>query len=394
MGEDPRDDATAPSGQPAPHEGHVENDAMQSGEQSAAADSVTETPPEYGGAADAGTPRGRHIIDTFRPIMALARKSTITLVILILVPIFTAFVGGVLGGIIVWRFTYSQERADQAQDETDKREQAAEQERIRESNPLDIRVSSPLVNIPGMYEFALVVTDPDRLELGPEPPLDQSCPQLWSKGTQAGGKPPTWNRYNVTVSGNVPSTVAIVGLCATITKRADPENGALLMCMPIQMGTGAQQGPKLTFDLTSSDQAEAVVTTGTGGPAQQFHDGFQLHVPQNDATNFTIEARLPDASVEWHVEADIVFGDTARTIVINDTANKTDFSSPGLLPTGNYEELILGWGGVIPGTWSRGNSVAELESLLGREVVLPNPATDPEVFAPPQPGSQTTNPPG
>lgn len=114
--------------------------------------------------------------------MALARKSTITLVILILVPIFTAFVGGVLGGIIVWRFTYSQERADQAQDETDKREQAAEQERIRESNPLDIRVSSPLVNIPGMYEFALVVTDPDRLELGPEPPLDQSCRSSGRRG--------------------------------------------------------------------------------------------------------------------------------------------------------------------------------------------------------------------
>jgi hypothetical protein len=192
------------------------------------------------------------------------------------------------------------------------------------------------------------------------------------------------DRYIVNVTGKVQSTVAIVGLRAKVTKpHASPSNGALFVCS-VSMGSGPQDGSKIVFDLTKSDQADGVVVGSGGTVVKQFYEGFQLHVPPTDTTNFTIEAKLPADSDDWVVEADVVFDGQTLTVTIND--NGRDFHSPGLLAAADYHEIIFGiMGIVLPGTWSRGNDAADLERIGGAPVQLPNPESHPEVFAPPPP---------
>lgn len=298
------------------------------------------------GAAPPKTPDSAEAAPRSVTITKLWSKLTKSaLAALLVFPIFTAFIGG-----------YAVYLIERNTEQSDKQKEADEKQRLEEeaaANPLIVAVADPLKAMPPQYDFMLVVTDVDALKLGPEPPPAESCPRLFDAAVTAGGKAPTSERYNVTVTGNTEQTVAIVGMRAIAENHRQPSNGALAGCLT-RMGNGPVQPSEFAFDLRNSDRADAVLMADNRPAQKQFQDNFQLHVPHNDSVPFTIGVQLPADSVDWHIEADVEVGGNRQTIEINDPSTKQDFHSPGLRTDG-YDQTYFGmFGFVLPDTWTTG----------------------------------------
>jgi hypothetical protein len=209
---------------------------------------------------------------------------------------------------------------------------------LSEREPLEYHVA--IAKGPTSYD--LIVADPSRLP--PDVGKVKECNQLRAIGLAAGGVQSNYTNHRVLLRGIAKDGVVISDMRAKITKRAPAVDGALLFCP----SAGSMEPIGLTFDLTKSSSTPAQrFDPNSYKSVNQFADGFAISVAQNESVPLMVETTLPNDSIEWHIEADILAGGARRTIIIDNEGK--DFFSPGRRLDNQYRE---GHGaGVLRSNW-------------------------------------------
>jgi hypothetical protein len=174
------------------------------------------------------------------------------------------------------------------------------------------------------------------------------------------------------LQGQAEDGVTIVDMRARITKSQPAIDGALLECP----AAGLKEPVGLKFNLGVSPLAPARrVDPSSGKEVDQFAAGAAITVADKESVPLAIEVFLPQDSVYWHLEADVVVSGERRTIVIDDGGK--DYFSPGRRPLNQYRE---GHGaGVFLTDWGIDKTARRVTPPSGSESLEYGLATFPDV---------------
>ena len=255
-----------------------------------------------------------------------------------------------------------------------------------EQEPLLAQFSA--VEKPAFNGFMLVAADASRVPAGTGDSTD--CDELWRQGMQAGALPVDERIQRLLLRGDAKNGVTLTGLRARVTSRGPGEGDAALWCP----GAGTLDPVGFAFDLWSQpgdpvvDVADAARHSTDPekptAPVTQFDDGFAIALKENETIPLVFQTRLPQDRITWYVEADVLVGDTMRTVRIDDGGQ--DFYSPGTRTDVNgYDRGHLAgveytdWGVDVGGVVHDGPSGRAVEYAGLR---IPVPAGDVDVYHP------------
>ncbi|WP_428502645.1 hypothetical protein [Pseudonocardia sp.] len=253
---------------------------------------------------------------------------------------------------------------------------------LSERNPV-VASFSP-VEQPAYNGFTLVAPDASTVPAAVADTTD--CDLLWDQGVQAGAIPVDERIQRLVMSGEAKDGIVVTGMRARVTQRGPADGDAALWCP----GAGELSPIGFAFDLRGEPDGPAIEVaeavrhstdpTVPESPVTQFADGFAIALKEHEPVSLVLHTSLPEESIRWFVEVDVLVGGEPRTVRIDDGGE--DFYSPGTRKEPNGYRTgttagveFAGWG-VVPEGVVHDSAGGRVVDHSGLQIPVPDGEVD------------------